>query len=125
MSTASAGDRLLHYFMALFLAGLGWNFLYFGNSARVAGVATAKEKCQVQGVADLATTTLVDFASLSAGRLHSHFGWNILILAAYVTVVILTCGLGWLGFHQRAITSRVGLNKIINCFYYGNNDFFV
>ena len=56
-------------------------FLYLCSSALVAGVATAKEKCRVQGVADLATTTLVDFASISAGRLHSHFGWNILILA--------------------------------------------
>ena len=106
MSTALAGDRLLHYFVALFLAGLGWDFLYFGNNALVASVATAKPKCRVQVVADPATTTLVDFASLSAGRLHSHFGCNILILAGCVPVVILTCGLGWLGFHQRAITSR-------------------
>ena len=106
MSTAFFGDRILHYFVALFLAGLGWNFLYLGSSALVAGVATAKAKCRVQGVADQATTTLVDFASLSGGRSNSHLGWNILILADCVHVVIFTCGLGWLGFHQRAITSR-------------------
>ena len=52
MSTAFSGDRLLHYFVALFLAGLGWNFLYLGNNALVAGVATAKEKCRVHGAAD-------------------------------------------------------------------------
>ena len=92
--------------MALLLAGLGWNFLYLCSSALVAGVAKAKKKCRVQGVADLATTTLVAFASISAGRLHNHFGWNILILAGCVPVFILTCVLGWLGFHQRAITSR-------------------
>lgn len=44
MSTALAGDRLLHYFVALFLAGLGWNFLYNDGGALVGGVATAEQK---------------------------------------------------------------------------------
>ena len=74
MSTALAGNRLLHYFLALFLAGLGWNFLYIGGCALVASVATAEEKGRVQDLADLATTSLVALASLSAGGLHSHFG---------------------------------------------------
>ena len=104
MRTKFAGDRFLYYLVAVFLAGLGWNLCYNGRSALVASVATAKPKCRVQVVADPATTTLVDFASLSAGRLHSHFGCNILILAGCVPVVILTCGLGWLGFDQRGIS---------------------
>ena len=94
MSTALVGDRLLHYFAALFLAGLGWNFLYIGGCALVASVAKAEEKGRVQGLADLATTSLVALASLSASGLHSHFGWNILNLAGCVPFVILTCGLG-------------------------------
>lgn len=40
-------------------------------------------------MADLTTTPLVALASLSAGSLHSHSGWNILILAGFVPVVIL------------------------------------
>ena len=92
--------------MALFLAGLGWNFLYIGGSSLIASLATAEEKGRVQGVADLATTSLVALASLFAGGLHSQFGWDVFILAGCVPVVILTCGLGWLGFHQREISSR-------------------
>ena len=78
-------------------------FLYLGGRALVASVATAEEKGRVQGVADPVTTTLVALASLSAGGLHSHFSWNILILTGCVTVAILTCGLAWFGFHQRTI----------------------
>ena len=106
MITALAGDRFLHYFVALFVVGLGWNFLYIGGSALVASVATAQEKGRVQGVADLATTSLVALASLSAGGLHSQFGWDIFILAGCVPVVILACGLGWLRFYQQDISSH-------------------
>ena len=103
MATALAGDQFIHYFMALFLLGLGWNFLYIGGSTLVASVATAEERGRVQGVADLATTSLVAMASLTAGGLHSQFGWDVLILAGCVPIAILACGLGWLGVHQRRI----------------------
>lgn len=103
MITALAGNQFSHYFIALFLLGLGWNFLYIGGSTLVASVATAEERGRVQGVADLATTSLVAMASLTAGGLHSQFGWDVLILTGCVPVVILACGLGWLGFYQRNI----------------------
>ena len=100
MITALAGGQFLHYFVALFLLGLGWNFL-IGGSTLVASVATAEERGRVQGVADLATTSLVAMASLTAGGLHSEFGWDVLIFAGCVPIVILACGLSWLGFYQR------------------------
>lgn len=103
MVTALAGYHFIHYFAALFLLGLGWNFLYIGGSTLVASVATAEERGRVQGVADLATTSLVAMASLTAGGLHSQFGWDVLILAGCVPIAILACGLGWLGVHQRRI----------------------
>ena len=101
MATALAGDQFSHYFVALFLLGLGWNFLYIGGSTLLASVATAQERGRIQGVADLATTSLVALASLTAGGLHSQYGWDVLILAGCVPVFILACGLAWLGFYQR------------------------
>ena len=106
MVTALVGDQFSHYFVALFLIGLGWNFLYIGGSTLVASVATAEERGRVQGVADLTTTSLVALASLTAGGLHSQFGWDVLILAGSVPIVILGCGLGWLGFYQRQSSLR-------------------
>ena len=106
MVTALIGDQFSHYFLALFLIGLGWNFLYIGGSTLVASVATAEERGRVQGVADLTTTSLVAIASLTAGGLHSQFGWDVLILAGSVPIVILGCGLGWLGFYQRQSSLR-------------------
>ena len=107
MVTALAGDQFSNYFVALFLIGLGWNFLYIGGSTLVASVATAEERGRVQGVADLTTTSLVAMASLTAGGLHSQFGWDVLILAGSVPIVILGCGLCWLGFYQRQSSLRI------------------
>ena len=42
MVAALAGDQFSHYFVALFLLGLGWNFLYIGGSTMLASVATAE-----------------------------------------------------------------------------------
>ncbi len=93
---ALSGTDFIHYFSALFLLGLGWNFLYIGGSSMVASVANAEERGRVQGVADLATTSLVAMASLTAGGLHSQFGWQVMILAGLVPVTILAVGVLWL-----------------------------
>ena len=83
MITALADDQFSHYFVALFLVGLGWNFLYIGGSTLVASVATAEERGRVRGVADLATS-LVAIASLTAGGLHSGLdGMFLFWLAVY------------------------------------------
>jgi MFS family permease len=99
---ALAGDKFTHYFTTLFLLGLGWNFLYIGGSTLVARVATAEERGRVQGAADLAITSLVAFASLTAGGLHSQFGWDVMVLSGFVPIGILACALVWFGFHQKS-----------------------
>jgi len=101
IATTLMATGFMHYFSALFLLGLGWNFLYIGGSTLVASVATPEERGRVQGVADLATTSLVAVASLTAGGLHSQFGWQVLVLAAVVPVMMLGFGLVWLHYCQR------------------------
>ena len=78
------------------LLGLGWNFLFVGGSSLVAGVAEPAERGRVQGLADLATTTTVAFASLSAGALHSQLGWQMVSLAAIPPVIVVMVALVWL-----------------------------
>lgn len=95
------GDNFIQYFIVLALIGLGWNFLYIGGSALVVQVATAAERGRVQGAADLATTSLVAFASLIAGSLHSQFGWEVLVLTGCVPVTLLAWALVWFGLYQK------------------------
>lgn len=90
------------YWTALLTLGLGWNFLYVGGTSLVAKIAEPEERGRVQGFADLATMTTVATASLSAGAIHSQFGWDYVALAALGPVVVVVVALGWLGLaHKR------------------------
>ncbi|MEX0503967.1 MFS transporter [Alphaproteobacteria bacterium LSUCC0719] len=95
------------YWMALATLGLGWNFLYVGGTSLVAAVAEPEERGRVQGFADLATTTTVAVASLSAGAIHSQLGWDAVSLAALVPVTVLSLALVWLGLAQRRQAASV------------------
>ena len=97
---ALMGDGFWHYFGALFLLGIGWNFLYIGGSSLVAQVAYPEERGRVQGVADLTMTILVALASLIAGVVHSQLGWEVMVLAATLPVFLLMCTVGWLVSHR-------------------------
>ena len=95
------GQSVYHFWIALFLCGLGWNFLYIGGSSLVASVAKPEERGRVQGIADLVTTTSVATASLAAGALHSQFGWEVMVLSALGPVTIIAMALAWLGMVRR------------------------
>ena len=100
---ALMGRDFWHYFGALFLLGIGWNFLYIGGSSLVAQVAHPEERGRVQGFADLVMTVLVASASLIAGMVHSQLGWEVMVLAASLPVYLLMCSVGWLAsdrFHN-------------------------
>lgn len=95
------------YFIALFLLGLGWNFLYIGGSSLIAKVARPEERGRVQGFADLVTTSLVAAGSLTAGILHSQMGWVTMTLAAIVPVSIMGIAICWLIIDNRRMAARV------------------
>ncbi len=85
------------YWVALLLAGLGWNCLFVGGTSLVVRVAEPIERGRVQGFADLMTMTTVAVASLFAGAIHSQFGWEALTTAALAPVGIVAIAIAWLG----------------------------
>ncbi len=92
---ALSGKAFWHYFAALFLLGLGWNFLYVSGSTLIARLAKLEERGRVQGIADLIIFAAVALASLSAGALHSSIGWSGLVVLCLLPVVLIACVL-WL-----------------------------
>ena len=82
--------------------GLGWNFLFIGGSSLVVSVAKPEERGRVQGIADLMTTATVAIASLTAGVLHSQFGWEVMVLSALGPVMIIAVSILWLAMSRRS-----------------------
>lgn len=70
------GDTLTHFWLALFMLGIGWNFLFVGGTSLLTHTYRPEEKAKVQALNDFLVFTTVTIASLSAGALQFHFGWR-------------------------------------------------
>src|SRR5699024_9647647 len=78
---ANLGGSLAHFWIALVLLGIGWNFLFVGGSALLASVHSEAERGKVQGINDLIIFTLVAMGSLMSGALLHRLGWEALNLS--------------------------------------------
>jgi len=73
---AMMGVELEHFFIALILLGVGWNFGFIGATTMLASSHTPEERGRVQGMNDLLVFGGVTMASLASGGLMNCSGGN-------------------------------------------------
>lgn len=71
-----SGQELGHYWWALVLLGIGWNFLFLSGTSLLPHAYEASERFQAQAVNDFSVFALQAAASLSAAWILFRFGWN-------------------------------------------------
>jgi len=96
VAVANLGMTLAHFWVALVLLGIGWNFLFVGGSALLASIHSEAERGKVQGVNDLIIFALVAIGSLLAGALLHEFGWELLNLAMLPLILLVVLAILWL-----------------------------
>ncbi len=105
---ALMGVELEHFFVALILLGLGWNFGFIGATTMLASNHDASERGRVQGMNDLIVFGGVTMASLSSGSLMNcsgdtaQEGWMAVNMAMLPFLVLATGALIWLAMRPRA-----------------------
>ena len=77
------------YLLALFLLGIGWNFLYIGGSSLIVSITKPEEQGKVQGISDLIIFGTVSVSSLSAGLAHYTLGWDKMVLYSLPIMLII------------------------------------
>lgn len=82
------GTSLEHFWLALVLLGVGWNFLFTGGTTLVTTTYTPAERAKTQAVNDFLVFGTTGLASLSAGILHEIFGWSVLNMISIPLVVL-------------------------------------
>ncbi|SET20961.1 MFS transporter [Paracoccus homiensis] len=101
-AVALSGVQLSHFFGALILLGLGWNFGFIGATAMLTRAHSPVERGRVQGINDLVVFSGVFLASLSSGGLMNclggdpQTGWNAVNLAILPFLVLAGGALIWL-----------------------------
>lgn len=82
------GMTYWHFFSALILLGVGWNFTFIGATTMLTKAHRPEDKARVQGVNDLIVFTCSAAASLLAGYWQSLFGWQILNLLMIPAILL-------------------------------------
>lgn len=89
------GVSLAHFWVALVLLGIGWNFLFVGGSTLLSTVHSEAERGKVQGINDLVIFSLVAIGSLMSGALSYHLGWEALNLAMLAPILLVALATLW------------------------------
>ena len=84
------GQALFHYWWALILLGVGWNFLYVGGTTMLTYAYSTEERFRAQGVNEFLVFGTSAIASLLAGTVMFYFGWFRLMLIP-IPILILIC----------------------------------
>jgi MFS family permease len=82
-TVAEAGISVLHFEVALFLLGVGWNFAFLSATAAVTSVTRPEERAKVQATNDFVVFGGTAFAAYFSGVLLDVFGWTGIAAAAF------------------------------------------
>jgi len=105
---ALSGVSIAHFWTALVLLGVGWNFGFIGGTALVTETYEPVEKERVQALNDFLIFGFVVLASFLSGTILVSGGWNAVNLSVLPIAVICLAGLGWLEIRAR----KRGLREI-------------
>ncbi|HSG56497.1 MFS transporter [Seohaeicola saemankumensis] len=106
-AVALMGVELEHFFIALILLGVGWNFGFIGATTMLAANHAPHERGRVQGMNDLIVFGGVTVASLSSGSLMNcsggtaQEGWMAVNMAMLPFLVLATGALIWLAMRPK------------------------
>ncbi|MCE9570755.1 MAG: MFS transporter [Rhodocyclales bacterium] len=102
IAIALSGVTLMHFWWALVLLGIGWNFLFIGGTTLLTETYRAEEKAKVQGSNDFIVLGVQGLTSLSSGALITSEGWFRLNSLALPIVAMTALASALLWLHRRA-----------------------
>ncbi|MBF0417294.1 MAG: MFS transporter [Magnetococcales bacterium] len=73
---ALSGQTLAHFWWALMLLGIAWNFLYIGGTTLLTTTYRPEEKAHAQGFHDLAVFGVQTVTALTSGMIATSSGWD-------------------------------------------------
>ncbi|CAM3648654.1 putative MFS family arabinose efflux permease [Polynucleobacter brandtiae] len=101
IAIALTGVALQQYLIALFLLGVGWNFLFTGATSLAMTAYRPEERDKAQAAINFFVFATMAFTSFGSGAIITSQGWNILNFGSLVPVLITAVALLWLGAQNR------------------------
>lgn len=102
---ALSGTSVGHFWLALILLGIGWNFGFIGATALVTDCYRPSERAKVQALNDFLVFGTTATASLLAGILQQAAGWNALNWFALPLMALPIMAVLWLRLRPGAMAA--------------------
>ncbi|MFN2327774.1 MAG: MFS transporter [Chromatocurvus sp.] len=87
LAVALAGQHLMHYWWAMVLLGIGWNFMFVGGTALLPLCHRPSERFKVQSANEFAVFGSQAVAALSAGWVVNLHGWDAMVALSFLSVL--------------------------------------
>jgi MFS family permease len=98
---ALGGQEVMHFWWALTLLGVGWNFVFVGATTLLTQCYQPAEKALVQGANDACVFTTIAVSSFASDLLLHANGWTMLNWISFVPLAVLLVTLSWLAWTRR------------------------
>ena len=98
VATNIVGIEVWNFWVANFLQGIGWNFLFVGGSTLLTTTYRPEERARAQGMHDLLTMGVAAVAAFSSGALHHLVGWQTVNVAVIPLIVCVLAANLWLRY---------------------------
>jgi MFS family permease len=98
---ALAGVEVAHFWWALVLLGVGWNFLFIGATTLLTDTYHPAEKAKAQGANDLVIFITMATSSFASGMILERNGWQTLNYVAIPFVAAVGIAVAWLALRRR------------------------
>lgn len=107
VAVALMGVELHHFGIALFLLGVGWNFLFTGSTTLALTAYRPEEKDRAQAAINFCVYATLALSAFSSGVLVTTQGWTLLNAGSLVPIVATGMALAWLGAQRKRVSSAV------------------
>lgn len=99
---ALSGVDLHQFLIALFVLGVGWNFLFTGSTTLALQAYRPEEKDRAQAVINFCVFAVMAVTSFASGALVTTQGWQLLNLGSLLPVALTGLALLWLALRRQA-----------------------
>ncbi len=114
IASALSGTMVVNFWWAMFLLGVGWNFMYVGGSALLTECHTPAERAKTQAANDFMVFATMAISSMSSGLLLNKSGWAAVNYGTIPFLLMATFATFWLMWQRRAAASTVAVEETPN-----------
>jgi predicted MFS family arabinose efflux permease len=100
---ALVGTDLINFWVALFLLGVGWNFMYVGGAALLTECHTPAERAKTQAANDFMVFSTMTISSASSGLLLNKSGWHAVNVGSLPFLALALAATLWLVWQRRGM----------------------